>query len=74
MGRVICAAAKKGEVPRRGDPTIEFYKDGVPQYYCYGYVDGSTDEPLDTCRNCRDNVLYAQEDLDEWMKGHKNVR
>lgn len=66
MGRVICAAAKKGEVPRRGKPSIEFYKDGVPQYYCYGYVDKRTDKLLETCRNCSDNVIYAQEDYDKW--------
>ena len=66
MRRVTCKAVKKGEVPRRGDPTIEFYKDGVPQYYCYGYVDEGTDELLETCRNCMDNVIYAQKDLEEW--------
>ena len=66
MGRVTCKAVKKGEVPIRGDPTIEFYKDGVPQYYCYGYVDEGTDELLETCRNCMDNVIYAQKDLEEW--------
>lgn len=71
MGRIICAAKKNGEVPTRGNPSIEWYKDGVPQYYCYGYVDKMTGNLLETCRNCRDNVLYAQLDLDEWNKRHE---
>ena len=29
------------------------YKDGKPQYYCYGYIDSMTDEPLEECVNCK---------------------
>lgn len=66
MGRVVCKAVKNHEVPQRGKPSVEFHKDGVPQYYCYGWADGMTDELLETCRNCRDHVDRAQDDLDEW--------
>ena len=66
MGKVACKAVKNHEVPRRGKPSIEFHKDGVPQYYCCGWVNEMTDEVLETCWNCRDYVDRAQDDLDEW--------
>lgn len=34
MATIICKAKQKGIVKRRGKPTIEFYKDEKPQYYC----------------------------------------
>ena len=52
----------------RGRATIEWYKDGVPQYYCYGYIDKMMDEPLPKCRECPDYVDRAQEDLDAWNR------
>ena len=30
MARVICKAKQNGRVKHRGNPTIEFYKDGKP--------------------------------------------
>lgn len=68
MATVICEAKKKGIVKRRGKPTIEFHKDGKPQYYCYGYIDYSTDEPLEDCKRCRDFVERAQDDLKRYME------
>ena len=68
MATVRCEAKKKGVVKRRGKPTIEFHKDGKPQYYCYGYIDYSTDEPLDECKQCKDFVDHAQEDLERNME------
>lgn len=68
MAKTVCMAVKEGTVKRRGKPTIEFHKDGIPQYYCYGYTDKITDELLEVCRSCRDNVIHAQEDLDNWYK------
>ena len=59
-----CKAKINGEVIKKGKASIEFYKDGKPQYYCYGYVDASTDELIETCKNCKENVTYAQEDLE----------
>ena len=68
MATVICAAKKKGIVRRRGKPTIEFYKNEKPQYYCYGYIDATTDEPIDDCKRCRDFVERAQDDLKRYME------
>ena len=67
MARVSCKIAGH-KVKRRGDATVEWYKDGVPQYYCYGYIDKMTDEPLSECKECRDYVGKAQDDLDEWNR------
>ena len=69
MATVICSAKKKEIVQRRGKPTIEFYKDGKPQYYCYGYIDAETDEPIDDCKQCKDFVEHAQDDLERYMAG-----
>ena len=66
MSRTFCKAVKIGEVPKRGNPSIEWYKDGKPQYYCYGWKNRMTDELLDVCQNCKNNVIYAQDDLDKW--------
>ncbi len=71
MATVICQAKKKGIVKRRGKPTIEFHKDGKPQYYCYGYVDYSTDEPIEICKQCKDFVDNAQADLEKYMAGEQ---
>ena len=70
MSRVICKAKKEGQVKRRGNPTIEFYKNGKPQYYCYGYRDAMTEEPLEVCKNCADFVDRAEEDLQRF-KGRR---
>lgn len=55
-----CPAKAKDEVPSRGSPSIEFYKDGKPQYFCIGWNDPKTDELIETCANCRQNVIYAE--------------
>lgn len=72
MATVICKAKKKGIVKRRGKPTIEFYRDEKPQYYCYGYVDYSTDDPIEDCKRCKDFVDHAQEDLEIYKAGGEN--
>ena len=51
-------------VKKRGKASIEYYKDGKPQYYCYGYIDKETDELIDECRECPEHVYKAQEDFD----------
>ena len=63
LGKVVCQAKKTGIVTRRGKPTIEFYKDGKPQYYCYGYKDMRTDEPLEVCQKCADFVNNLENDI-----------
>lgn len=68
MATVTCKAKQRGIVKRRGKPTIEFYKDEKPQYYCYGYIDSETDEPLDECKQCPDFVELAQKDLDNYIQ------
>lgn len=68
MATVICKAKKNGEVKRRGKPTVEWYAGEEPQYYCYGYIDKSTDEPLDECKQCPDFVELAQKDLDNYIQ------
>lgn len=41
---MMCKAKINGKVKTKGKSSIEFYKDGKPQYYCYGYNDNNTDE------------------------------
>ena len=66
MGKTVCEAKKQGIVSKRGNPSIEWYKDGVPQYYCYGYIDLATDELYEVCRNCRNHADRAAEDHEKW--------
>ena len=63
---MACKAKERGKVSRRGEPSIEWYKDGKPQYYCYGYIDKMTDELLVECKECRSHVYKAQDDLDKF--------
>ena len=53
---------------RRATPTIEFYKDGKPQIYCFGWRNYATDEPIAECKNCADWVFGEQceKDFTEW--------
>ena len=66
MAKTVCEAKKRGIVKRRGRPTVEWHKDGVPQRYCYGCIDMMTDEPLEVCRNCADHVDRAEEDREKY--------
>lgn len=63
---MACKAKESGKVASRGEPSVEWYKDGKPQYYCYGYIDARTDDILPECRECRNHVDKAQDDLDAW--------
>lgn len=71
MAKVICQAVKNKSVDRKGKSSIEWYKDGVPQKYCYGYVDGRNDEPIEECAICPIHVDKAQEDLESWQNQKK---
>lgn len=50
MGK--CELVAKGIANKKGKPSIEFYKNGKPQYYCYGYMDKRTEEGLSECQKC----------------------
>lgn len=58
---------RKCPLKRRGKPTTEFYKDGKPQIYCYGWIDKMTDEPLKECRECLDYAYKAEDDLKGYL-------
>jgi len=57
---------KKCPYGKRGNPETCFYLDGKPQIYCMGWVDMSTDEPLDICKKCAD--WYMGEQCEEDFK------
>lgn len=60
-----CKAVQNREVKNKGKSSLEFHIGGKPQYYCYGYNDARTDELIETCKNCKKNVTYAQYDFDK---------
>ena len=60
-----CSLMRKGVVRNKGASSIEFYKNGEPQRYCYGYIDKMTDELFLECEACNINVNKAQEDLEK---------
>lgn len=62
-----CSAKKKGIVKDVGKSSIEWHKDGKPQYYCYGYIDNRTDELIEECKECTRHVYKAQEDIDKYL-------
>ena len=69
MAKTICKAKKMGQVKARGRASLEWQdKDGTPHYYCQGYIDCRTDELLPVCSECRDNVIFAQEDLERSLR------
>lgn len=49
---MTCKAKVLRLVKEKGKPTIEFYKNGKPQYYCYGIEDKMFDEALEVCKEC----------------------
>lgn len=65
MARVKC------KLGRRGHATIDWYKDGVPQYYCLGCIDAMTDEYLPECKECRDFTERSEDDFNAWRKERK---
>ena len=71
---MACKAKERGKVSRPGEPSIEWYKDGEPQYYCFGYIDKMTDELLTECKECRSHVHKAQGDLDEYNHRKQTLR
>ena len=60
----ICSAVLSGKVRHKGKSSLEFFYNGKPHYYCYGYIDKMDDELIPECKNCKLNVSFAQEDFD----------
>lgn len=56
-----CEAVKNREVKRRGKSSMEYIKDGNKYYFCLGYIDLVTDELLQICAKCKQNVRWADE-------------
>ena len=65
---MACLAKKRPDIKDIGKSSIEFYKEGKAQYYCYGYIDPRTDELIEECKQCRRQVDKAQEDLEKYIK------
>lgn len=57
---------KKCPYGKRGRPSTEFYLDGKPQIYCFGWIDLQTDDLVSKCKNCADHVSKAQADFDKY--------
>lgn len=57
----------------RGKPSTEFFDNGKPQIYCYGWFDNYNDEPLECCKKCADwvNSEQCEKDFDEMLKRRK---
>lgn len=57
----------------RGKPTTQFYINGKPQIYCYGWMDCMTDEWLEICKQCKDWVYGEQceKDYKKFLKGNQ---
>ena len=62
LGR--CMLVSNGIVRQKGRPSIEFYKNGKPQYYCMGYENKMTDEAYHECRECPRWALGEQTEKD----------
>ena len=48
-------------------PSTEFYINGKPQIYCYGWIDLRYDELFPECKECADQVDKAQADLEKHL-------
>ena len=61
------------ELSRRGKTFIDYYENGEPIKYCYGYIDKKNDEPLDCCKNCLDFYKgeYAENERVKRLKAKK---
>lgn len=74
MFKQNCKAIKLEEsISIRGKPTIEWYDNGKPQYYCMGYKDSSIEQPLKTCKNCIDFVGGSQIEIDFKKFQERNI-
>lgn len=68
-----CKAKLRPDIKDRGKPSVEFVFEGKPRYFCYGYIDQSTEELIDECREYPENVYRADEVMRDLKKGRKTV-
>ena len=66
-----CKAKSRPDIKERGKTSIEFVFNSIPRYFCYGYIDTKTDELIDECRECPENVKRADEVLQKLKRGEK---
>lgn len=54
----------------RGKSFVDYYENGEPIKYCYGFTDKANDEPLDCCKNCLDFYRgeYAEDERVKRLK------
>lgn len=68
-----CKAKLRQDINERGKPSVEFVFEGKPRYFCYGYIDQSTEELIDECRECPENVYRADEVMQDLKAGRKPI-
>lgn len=68
-----CKAKLRNDIKDRGRPSIEFYYDNKPRYFCYGYIDPMTDELIDECKNCLEQVNKADEVMEKLKNGESLI-
>ena len=51
--RQFCELSREEKI-NRGKSFIDYYENGEPIKYCYGFTDKANDEPLECCKNCLD--------------------
>ena len=68
-----CKAKLRKDIKERGKPSIEFYFDNKPRYFCYGYIDQRTDELIEECRICPEHVSIADEVMKQLKNGEKPI-
>lgn len=66
-----CSAKLRNDIKDRGKPSIEFYWENKPRYFCYGYINQRTDELIEECRNCPEHVYKAGECMEKLRNGEK---
>lgn len=67
-----CRAKLNHKVQEKGYASLEFYKDGKPQYYCEGYIDNRTDELIEECKECPKHIYKSQADLEKYNNERNN--
>ncbi len=68
-----CKAKLRQDIKGRGKASVEFVFEGKPRYFCYGYIDQRTEELIDECRECPENVYRADEVMRDLKAGRKPV-
>lgn len=68
-----CKAKLRQDIKDRGKTSVEFVFEGKPRYFCYGYIDQRTEELIDECRECPENVYRADEVMRDLKEGRKPV-